>query len=72
MRPTCYADTHVDKKMLSGHDFGFNDSEAISVLNRENGNWWKKQLNHFNKVVYPNLIKNKTVEDTEKFLKIKS
>jgi len=66
---TCYADEHVDDKMLSQHEFGFNQENSLSVLNREDGKWWKKQLIYFNEIVYPNYIKNKTVENTEKFLK---
>jgi hypothetical protein len=68
---TCYADTHLDSKMRSEHDEGFNDSEAISVLNRETGHWYKKQLNHFNNVVYPNYIKNGAVKNTERFFNIR-
>jgi len=66
---TCYADEHVDDKMVSQHEKEYNQWDAMSVLNRETGHWWKKQLEYFNKVVYKNYIKNKTVEDTEKFLK---
>jgi len=65
---TCYADTHLDNKMKCEHDMGFKQSEAISVLNRETGYWYKEQLKHFNDVVYPNYIKNGSVEDTKKFL----
>jgi len=66
---TCYADTHLDEKMLCEHNKGFNNSEAISVLNRENGYWYKEQLEYFNNVVYPNYKKNGTVDNTIKFLK---
>jgi len=65
---TCYADTHLDEKMKCEHDEGFDESDSISVLNRETGRWYKKQLKHFNKVVYPNYIKNKTVKVTKEFL----
>jgi len=65
---TCYADTHLDGKMKCEHDEGFNSSDAMSVLNRENGYWYKEQLEHFEKVVYPNYEKNGSVEDTKEFL----
>lgn len=39
-----------------------------SVLNRENGEWWKEQLKHFNTIVYPNLIKNGSVADATGFI----
>jgi len=49
------------------------DSESFgggpSVLNSEDGKWWKDKLVHFNKVVYPNYIKNGSVNSTNKFLK---
>lgn len=36
---TCYADDHIDeKKILVTPDH----PEAMSVLNREDGEWWKK------------------------------
>ena len=50
---TCCADVHID---------------GMSVLNKESGEWWKKQLEYFNETVYPNYLENKTVEDTKKFL----
>lgn len=65
---TCYADSHLDSEMKCEHDDGFNGSQAISVLNRETGHWYKEQLRHFNNVVYPNYIKNKTVDNVKKFL----
>lgn len=65
---TCYADTHLDENKKCEHDEGFKASESISVLNREDGYWWKKQLKHFNDVVYPNYIKNGTVDNANKFL----
>jgi hypothetical protein len=52
---TCYADTV--------------EVGRTSVLNTESGEWWKEQLDHFNEKVYPNYIKNGTVEDTEEYLK---
>lgn len=39
-----------------------------SILNTESGEWWKKQLDHFNEKVYPNYVENGTVEDTEEYL----
>lgn len=66
---TCYADTHLDSNMKSENDLGFNPKSAISVLNRESGNWYKKQLIHFNNTVYPNYVANGTVNNTEEFLK---
>lgn len=63
---TCYADT----KMKCEHDEEFNNSEVISVLNRETGYWYKKQLKHFNDVVYPNYIENGTVENTVQFFNL--
>lgn len=65
---TYYADEHVDDKMISEHNYEFNPEEKMSVLNRESGKWWKMQLEYFNKVVYQNYIKNKTVDNTKKFL----
>ena len=67
---TCYADTHLDSNLKCEHDKGFNGSEAISVLNRETGYWYKEQLKHFNDVVYPNYIENGTVENTKQFFNI--
>lgn len=66
---TCYADSHLDENMKCEHDVGFNPGEAISVLNRESGFWWQEQLEHFEKVVYPNYIKNGSVDNVKKFLK---
>lgn len=68
---TCYADSHLDSEMKCDHDFGFKESESLSVLNRETGHWYKQQLNHFNNIVYPNYIKNGTVEETKKFFGVK-
>ena len=58
---TCYADSHLDEEKKCEHDIGFDYNNAISVLNREDGYWYKKQLKHFNDIVYPNYIKNKSV-----------
>ena len=41
------------------------------VLNNQCGEWWKEQLRHFNTKVYPNYLKNGTIEKTKKFLKKK-
>ena len=38
------------------------------VLNTENGQWYKKQIEHFEKVVWPNYEKNGTVDETMTFL----
>lgn len=65
----CYADTHIDESGKSQHDEGFNPYNALSVLNRENGFWWKTQLKHFNEVVYPNYVKNGSLKNAEEFLK---
>lgn len=65
---TCYADTHLDEKKRSEHDKGFNQSNSMSVLNREDGYWYKKQLEHFENVVWPNYIENGSVQDTQEFL----
>jgi len=65
----CYADTHLDENMKCQYDEEFKSSEAISVLNREDGYWYREQLGHFNTVVYPNYVENGTVEDTEEFLR---
>jgi len=64
----CYADTHLDNKLKCEHDEGFNPSEAISVLNRETGDWYKKQLEYFEKVVYPIYLKNGSVKSAKNFL----
>lgn len=66
---TCYADTHMDDNGKTEHDIGFNPRRAISVLNMENGEWYKTQLKHFNEVVYPNYVKNDSVKVATKFLK---
>jgi len=41
-----YADEHLDDKMRYVDNKNFDESTAISVLNKENGNWWKAQLKH--------------------------
>jgi hypothetical protein len=67
---SCYADTHLDSKMKCDYDEGFKNSEAISVLNRQTGHWYREQLKYFKDVVYPNYIKNGTVENTKQFFNI--
>ena len=65
---TCYADEHCDDKMVDEHTPEFNPEESMCVLNRESGEWWKKQLKHFEDTVYPNHLKNGSVENAFKFL----
>ena len=65
---TNYADAHVDHMMRSQHEEGFDVTQAISVLNRESGYWYKKQLKYFNETVYDNYIKNGSVKDAKQFL----
>jgi len=38
-------------------------------VNGMDGEWWKKTLKYFNSEVYPTMILNGSVENTEKFLK---
>ena len=52
----CYADTRENKS-------------SLSILNIEDGHWYKNRLNHFNEVVYPNYKKNGIVKETIEFLK---
>jgi hypothetical protein len=40
-------------------------------VNGYDGDWWKKRLMYFNKEVFPVMILNGSVENTEKFLKEK-
>jgi len=40
------------------------------VLNTEKGEWYKQQIKHFNKVVYPNYIKNGMLEETKLFFNV--
>lgn len=39
-------------------------------MNSSDGYWWKEQLTHFNEKVYPNLVKNGSVENTIRFLEV--
>jgi len=41
---------------------------VASTLNTSDGYWWRDKLNYFNNVVYPNYVKNGSVEDAYKFL----
>ena len=65
---TEYADEHCDDKMVSQHEPEFNPEESMCVLNREKGEWWKKELKHFMDVVYPNYEKNGDVEETYEYI----
>ena len=67
---TCYADEHCDSNMISQHEVGFSYHDSLSVLNRENGAWWKKQLEHFENVVYPNYMANGSVKNAHEFFYI--
>ncbi len=64
----CYADSHLDGKLIDETDPEFDPKDAMSVLNRESGGWWKNQLEHFETIVYPNYVDNGTVENTKEFL----
>lgn len=65
---TSYADSHLDENMKSENDIEFDGSNAMSVLNRESGYWYRENLRFFNDVVYPNMEANGSVEDARKFL----
>ncbi len=65
---TCYADTHLDSDMKSEHDEGFKKEESISVLNREDGQWYKEQLEFFNQKILPVYIKNGNYDSAKNFL----
>jgi hypothetical protein len=67
---TCYADTHIDKEKRKLYDIGYDSSTSLSVLTMEDGHWYKKQIQHFNEVVYPNYIKNGSVKDAKQFFGI--
>lgn len=64
----CYADEHLDESLRDQHTEGFDPQTALSVLNRQDGHWWKQRLEHFEKVVLPNYIKNGSVEGMQSFL----
>lgn len=65
---TCYADEHLDEEGVHQSNQDYDAKSGMSVLNREDGEWWERQLNHFNLVVYPNYVENGTVEKTSRFL----
>ena len=65
---TCYADEHLDNKMRYTDNVNFDHSSAMSVLNVESGLWWKERLEFFNKIVYPNYLKNGNVDNAKNFL----
>lgn len=67
---TCYADEHLDSSMKDQHTYGFNEMDSMSVLNRESGIWWKKQLEHFYAIVLPNYKKNGSFKNTRDFLQL--
>ena len=69
---TCYADEHIDEKMRHTSVEGYDQSTEMSVLNRESVEWWKKQLQYFNEEVYPNYIKNGSVDNAMEFFDKKS
>ena len=65
---TCYADDYLDMKMRHTSDMNFDPTTALCILNREDGHWYKKQIQHFNKTVYPNYVKNGSYRDAKTFL----
>jgi hypothetical protein len=67
---TCYADTKIDNNNKGSHEEGFDSTTALSVLNKKDGHWYKKQIEHFNSVVYPNYVKNGSVRDTKEFFEV--
>lgn len=67
---TCYADEHVDEKMRYSDNKDFDVTTEMSVLNRESGQWYKDKVKHFNAIVYPNYIKNGTVDNAKKFFNV--
>lgn len=60
-----YADEHLDENRQYCHS---NDDNCLSVLVREDGYWWKKQLEYFNTTVLKNYVKNGTYKSTFDFL----
>jgi len=65
---SCYADEHLDEKMRYSDNVDYDSTTERSVLNRQTGNWYKKQLKFFNTVVYPNYIQNGSVDEAIKFI----
>ena len=43
-----------------------------SIINTQNGEWWNRQLDEFNIIVYPNYINNGTVDNFKTFMNKKS
>lgn len=64
----CYADEHIDDQGTHQAEPDYDRTTGMSVLNRESGEWYKKQVNYFEEVVFPNYIKNGSYEDHKKFL----
>ena len=65
---TSYADEHLDNEMRYSDNEGFDSSTAMSVLNREGGEWYKEQLKYFNNEVLPNYIKRGSFDSAKEFL----
>lgn len=60
-----YADEHLDEnRNLCSSD----NENCLSALNREDGYWWKKQLEYFNDTALKNYVKNGTYKSTFEFL----
>ena len=66
-----YADEHLDSMMRNITDDDFNENTALSVLNREDGEWYKGRLEHFKIYIYPNYENNGTVLKTMQFIGVK-
>lgn len=64
----CYDGEIIDNEGIPIGDPLFNPKTAGSLLMKANGTWWKERLEHFNKVVWPNYVKNGSAKETEKFL----
>jgi len=67
---TSYADEHLDKNMKHSSQEGYTGVDELSVLNRQNGNWYKEQIYYFNNVVYPTYLKDGSVKNIKIFLNI--
>lgn len=67
---TCYGDDKLDEEGRYTDNPEFDASTALCLLNRVDGKWYFEQLKHFNEVVYPNYLKNGSVESAKEFLKI--
>lgn len=55
---TSYADEYLDENMRHSSDIDFDNNTALSVLNRENGEWYEERFKYFNENVIPNYIEN--------------